>query len=65
MNITRNMAQNRKVDKMGEKTYRVLGVTGAGSIAIGTVILVIGIVTGILSIVTGAVLLKQKSKIIF
>ncbi|MCI9541264.1 MAG: hypothetical protein HFG39_09460 [Lachnospiraceae bacterium] len=50
---------------MGEKTYKVLGVTGAGSIAIGTVILVIGIVTGILSIVTGAVLLKQKSKIIF
>lgn len=50
---------------MGEKTYKVLGIAGAGSIALGTVILVCGLVTGILSIVTGAALLKQKSKIIF
>ena len=50
---------------MGEKTYKTLGVAGAGSIALGTVILVAGVVTGVLSIITGAVLLKQKSKIKF
>lgn len=50
---------------MGEKTYKVLNVAGAGSVALGIVILVTGIVTGILTIVTGAVLLKQKSKIMF
>ena len=50
---------------MGEKTYKVLGIAGAGSIALGTIILVSGIVTGILSIVTGAALLKQKSRIMF
>lgn len=50
---------------MGEKTYKTLGVAGAAGIALGTVILVTGIVTGVISIVTGAVLLKQKSKIIF
>ncbi len=50
---------------MGEKMYKVLSVTGAGSIALGIVILVTGVVTGILTIVTGAALLKQKSKIMF
>lgn len=50
---------------MGEKTYKILGIAGAGSIALGIVVLVSGIVAGILSIVTGAALLKHKSKIMF
>lgn len=50
---------------MGEKTYKVLNVAGAGSIALGIVMLVTGVVTGILAIVTGAALLKQKSRIMF
>lgn len=50
---------------MNEKTYKTMSVTGAGSIAIGIVMLVSGVVCGILSIVNGARLLKQKSDIIF
>lgn len=50
---------------MGEKTYKVLGITGAGSIVIGIVVLSVGVAAGILSIITGASLLKQKSRIMF
>lgn len=50
---------------MGEKTYKVLSVAGAGSIALGIIILVVGVVTGVLSIVAGASILKQKSRIMF
>lgn len=50
---------------MGEKTYKILSVAGAGSIALGIIILVAGVVTGVLSIITGAALLKQKSRIMF
>ncbi len=50
---------------MSEKVYKVLNVVGAGSIAIGVVILVVGITTGVLSIIAGAKLLKEKQNIIF
>lgn len=50
---------------MGEKAYKTMGKCGAMSIAVGIIVLVTGIVTGILSIVTGAVLLKNKSDILF
>ena len=39
--------------------------TGAGSIAIGVIVLVTGLVIGILSIVNGALLLKRKNDITF
>lgn len=50
---------------MNEDAYKTMGRTGAANIAVGVIILVTGIVTGILSIVAGAVLLKNKSKILF
>lgn len=50
---------------MSEKTYKTMNGTGAGSIAVGIVMLVCGIVCGVLSIINGARLLKQKSEIIF
>ena len=42
-----------------------MGITGAASIAIGIVIIVIGVVAGTLSIVSGAKLLKNKKGLIF
>ncbi|MCX4269764.1 MAG: hypothetical protein OSJ62_14050 [Lachnospiraceae bacterium] len=50
---------------MGEEAYKTMGRTGAASITIGVILLVIGIVTGIISIVAGASLLKNRSKILF
>ncbi len=50
---------------MNEKIYRTMGITGAGNVAIGVVVLTLGLVTGILSIVCGAMLLKNRSSIIF
>jgi len=38
---------------------------GAGSIALGVIILVSGLIAGILSIVNGALLLKRKNDITF
>ena len=50
---------------MNEKAYKTMTQTGAGSIAIGIIVLVTGIVTGILCIVNGARLLKNKSDLMF
>lgn len=50
---------------MGEEAYKTMGRAGAANIAIGVILLVMGIVTGIVSIVAGAALLKNKSKILF
>ena len=48
-----------------EKVYKTMRNTGAGSIAIGVIILVTGLTVGIVAIVNGALLLKRKSDIIF
>ena len=48
-----------------EKVYRTMRNTGAGSIALGVIILVSGLIIGILSIVNGALLLKRKNDITF
>ena len=48
-----------------EKVYKTMRNTGAGSIALGVVILVSGLIIGILSIVNGALLLKRKNDITF
>lgn len=48
-----------------EKIYKTMRNTGAGSIALGIIILTVGIVTGILSIINGGLLLKRKNDITF
>ncbi len=48
-----------------EKVYTTMRNAGACNIAIGIIILVIGMVTGIMSIVYGSVLLKRKNDIVF
>lgn len=48
-----------------ERVYRTMKVAGAANIAIGILMIVVGVTTGILSIVTGANLLKRKSELNF
>lgn len=50
---------------MGEKVYKTMGSTGAGTLALGICILVSGIVSGILLIVNGARLLKNRERLMF
>lgn len=48
-----------------EKAYRTMQSAGAGSIALGIAVVVIGLAAGILAIVNGARLLKNKKEITF
>ncbi len=48
-----------------ERAYKTMKRAGAGSIALGIVMIVTGVATGILSIINGARLLKNKNGLIF
>ncbi|MGI6070292.1 MAG: hypothetical protein ACOYBE_07675 [Blautia sp.] len=48
---------------MSERIYKSMARAGAGSLAVGIVVMVTGIVSGILLIVNGAKLLKRKNEI--
>ena len=50
---------------MEEKTYKLLGGSGALNIAVGAVVLVSGIESGVLLIVNGARQLAHRGKLIF
>jgi len=51
-------------DKL-EKVYRTMGRAGAWNIAVGIIVIITGVTAGVLSIVHGAVLLKDKSGLMF
>ena len=48
-----------------ERIYTTMRNAGAASVAVGIVILTVGMAAGIVAIVNGAVLLKRKSEITF
>lgn len=50
---------------MSEKIYKTMGRTGAWNIAVGVVLIVVGLGTGIMSIINGAKLIKDKAGIMF
>ena len=50
---------------MNEKIFKTMGVTGAGAIAVGIVVLVAGLASGIISIVNGSLLLKRRKDVRF
>lgn len=50
---------------MNEKAYKTMGIGGGSAIAVGIVIIVVGLVAGIISIVSGAHLLKNKEGLMF
>ena len=48
-----------------ERAYLAMKNSGAGSIAIGIILIVVGVTAGVLSIVSGANLLRHKREITF
>ena len=48
-----------------ERAYLAMKNSGAGSIAIGIILIVVGVTAGVLSILSGAHLLKHKRAITF
>ncbi|MCM1100643.1 MAG: hypothetical protein NC079_03695 [Clostridium sp.] len=50
---------------MEEKVYKTMRGTGAWNIAVGIVVLVVGVASGVMLIVCGAKLLAEKSKVLF
>ena len=47
---------------MNEKIYKTMGRVGGGNIAMGAVLVVVGVATGVLMIVSGAGLLKRMRR---
>ncbi len=50
---------------MNEKVFKSMKLVGAGNIALGIIILVVGVATGVLAILGGAKLLKSKNELTF
>lgn len=50
---------------MNEKAYKAMSLAGAANIAVGIVILVVGIAAGVIAIVKGARLQKEKKGLTF
>ncbi len=48
-----------------ERAYLAMKNSGAGNIAIGIILIVVGVTAGVLSIVSGANLLRHKREITF
>lgn len=48
-----------------EKIYRIMRHAGAWNIAIGIIIMVVGLGAGILSVINGGILLSRKNDITF
>lgn len=48
-----------------ERVYLTMRNTGAANIAVGIIMIVVGLSAGILTIITGANLLKRKSELNF
>lgn len=50
---------------MNEKAYKAMSFAGAANIAVGIVIVTVGLATGIIAIVSGVRLLKNKKGLTF
>ncbi|HIX59974.1 MAG TPA: hypothetical protein IAA45_09720 [Candidatus Blautia gallistercoris] len=48
---------------MDEKIYKTMTRVGAGSLAVGIVVLLTGVAAGILMILNGGILLRRKNEI--
>ena len=60
----KHMERNKEATNM-EKAHRAKKKSGAGSIAVGIIVLVVGVTAGVISIINGAGLLRHKKEIIF
>jgi hypothetical protein len=52
-------------ENMEERTYKIMGGSGALNLAFGVVIMVVGIAGGVLLVISGAKLLAGRNKILF
>ena len=50
---------------MVEKAYRSMKTVGAGNVALGIIMAVVGVTAGILTIIGGARLLRNKKELTF
>ena len=50
---------------MNEKAYKAMSLAGAANIAVGIVILVVGIAAGVISVVNGVRLLRNRKGLTF
>jgi len=50
---------------MEEKIYKTMGRCGAWNIAVGVVVIVIGIAAGVIAILNGAKLIKDRTGLMF
>lgn len=50
---------------MNEKAYKTMGITGAASIAVGIVTLVVGVAVGVIAIISGVQLRKDRKGLTF
>lgn len=50
---------------MEERTYKLMGGAGALSLAVGVMVIVVGIAGGVLMVISGAKLLAGRNKILF
>ncbi len=48
-----------------EKVYKLLKAAGGSNIAVGVLIIVVGITLGVLNIISGASLLRNRRNILF
>ena len=55
----------RRVISMNEKAYKTMGLTGAANIAIGIVMMVVGVAAGVVAVIGGARLLKNREGLMF
>ena len=60
-----SLYRNHLKGEIMEKIYKTMRDTGAGSIALGIVIMIAGITVGIISIINGTLLLKRKNELTF
>lgn len=52
-------------EAMNEKAYKAMSFSGTANIAVGIIVVVVGVAAGIISIVSGARLLKEKRGLTF
>ncbi len=50
---------------MNEKVFKTMTVTGVANVAIGIVLIVVGLAAGIIAIMSGARLIKDKNGLTF
>ena len=65
MHTMNSTERNKESKEMEERTYKVMGGSGALNITVGVVSLVVGVASGVLLLISGAKLLAGRSKIIF